>query len=100
MLNNALRKLDESYTRRLIEEMIRIPSVVGDEAELAEYIKQELERLGLETNEHMVHPKRPNIYGKLRLCDGKRIHFNGHTDTVPVVNGWDTDPFEPVQKGD
>jgi acetylornithine deacetylase/succinyl-diaminopimelate desuccinylase-like protein len=47
----------------------------------------------------MVHPDRPNIYGKLRMGDGKRLHFNGHTDTVPVVNGWDTDPFEPVQKG-
>ena len=99
MIDEAVKKLDESYILRLTEEMIRIPSVVGDEAELAEYIKQELERLGLETEEHMVKSNRPNIYAKLANGDGKRLHFNGHTDTVPVVKGWDTDPFEPVQKG-
>ena len=100
MIDDAIKKLDKSYTRRLTEEMIRIPSIVGGEAELAEFIKQELDNLGLATEEHLVHPNRPNIYGKLRLSDGKRLHFNGHTDTVPVVEGWDTDPFEPVQKGD
>ena len=100
MIDEAIRKLDDSYTRRLTEEMIRIPSVVGNEAELAEYIKQEMMRLGLETTVHMVHPNRPNIYGKIKMRDGKRLNFNGHTDTVPVVDGWDTDPFTPVQKGD
>jgi succinyl-diaminopimelate desuccinylase len=100
MFDETIRMLDDAYTRRLTEEMIRIPSVVGQEAELAEHIKQELERLGLETTEQMVHPNRPNIYGKLRMGDGKRLNFNGHTDTVPVVDGWDTDPFTPVQKGD
>jgi len=100
MIDEAIKRLDDSYTRRLTEEMIKIPSVVGDEAELAEYIKLELERLGLETTEHMVHPNRPNIYGKLKMGEGKRLNFNGHTDTVPVVDGWDTDPFTPVQKGD
>ncbi|MBN2336777.1 M20/M25/M40 family metallo-hydrolase [Candidatus Bathyarchaeota archaeon] len=100
MISEAVRRLDDSYTRRLTEEMIKIPSVVGDEAELAEYIRQELDRLGMETTEHMVQPKRPNIYGKLKMGDGKRLNFNGHTDTVPVVNGWETDPFTPVQKDD
>jgi acetylornithine deacetylase/succinyl-diaminopimelate desuccinylase-like protein len=46
MIQEAIKKLDDSYTRRLTEEMIKIPSVVGEEAELAEYIRQELERLG------------------------------------------------------
>ncbi len=100
MIDEAIRRLDDSYTRRLTEEMIRIPSVVGDEAEIAEYIRLELDRLGLETTEHMVHPNRPNIYGKLRMGEGKRLNFNGHTDTVPVVEGWTTDPFMPMQKGD
>ena len=26
------------------------------------------------------------------------MNFNGHTDTVPVVDGWDTDPFKPIIK--
>lgn len=100
MIEEAVKKLDNTYTRRLTEEMIRIPSVVGDEAELAEYIKQELNHLGLETEEHVVQPNRPNIYGRLLKGKGKRLHFNGHIDTIPVVKGWNTDPFEPVQKGD
>ena len=100
MISEAIRKLDDSYARRLTEEMIKIPSVVGGEMELAEYIRQELDNLGMETKEHMVQPNRPNIYGKLKMSGGKRLNFNGHTDTVPVVTGWYTDPFTPVQKGD
>ena len=99
MIDEILPKLDKAYTRRVLEEMIKIDSVVGHEGELAEYIKSELMALGLDCEMQDVEPGRPNIYGRMvGERRGRRLNFNGHTDTVPVVEGWDMDPFDPVVK--
>ena len=98
MINDAVKGIDDLYTLRKLEEMIRINSVVGKEGELAEYIKVELEALGLKTETHIVEPGRPNVYARLMWDKpGKRLNYNGHLDTIPVVEGWETDPFEPVR---
>jgi len=100
MIEDILKELDDGYAVEKLKEMIRIPSVVGDEKELAHYLKDELDSLGLETELHMVQPGRPNIYARLEGSrPGRRMNFNGHLDTVPVVDGWDTDPFEAVVDG-
>lgn len=99
MHDDLLKKIDDDYTVKKLEDMIAIPSIVKDEKELAHYLKDELEALGLETELHMVQPGRQNIYGKLiGAKPGKKLNFGGHIDTVPVVPGWDTDPFKPVKK--
>ncbi|MFX0122998.1 MAG: M20 family metallopeptidase [Candidatus Hodarchaeota archaeon] len=99
MTEELLSKLDLAYTQRLLEHMIRIDSIVGNEGELAEYLKNEVEALGLKGELDLVEPSRSNIYARLS-CDepGKRLNFNGHMDTIPVVDGWDIDPFTPVIK--
>ena len=100
MYDDLLKKLNDRYTVKKLEEMIRIPSIVNEERELAQYLKTELEGLGYETELHEVQIGRPNIYAKRKSeGKGKRLNFCGHTDTVPVVEGWVTDPFEPVKKG-
>jgi len=100
MIEDVLTKIDDSYTIRRLEEMIGINSVVGQEGELAEYLRRELEALGLKAETQEVEPGRPNIYGRLNgPKPGKRLNFNGHLDTVPVVDGWETDPFKPVREG-
>lgn len=96
---DLLKKMDHDYTLTKLEEMIKIPSVVGEEKELAHYLQNELDGLGLKTELHEAQPGRPNIYSKLegsRL--GKKLDFNGHTDTVPVVPGWTHDPFTSVKE--
>jgi acetylornithine deacetylase/succinyl-diaminopimelate desuccinylase family protein len=96
---DLLNKIDHDYTIKRLEEMIAIRSVVKEEKDLAQYIQDELEALGLKTEIHEVEPGRPNIYGVLKgRKPGKSLNFNGHTDTVPVVAGWSTDPFTPVKK--
>jgi succinyl-diaminopimelate desuccinylase len=101
MIEDLISNLDDSYTLRVLKEMISIPSVVGQERALAEYLYQELVDLGLACELHEVEPGRPNVYAKLTGdAQGTRLNFNGHTDTVPVVDGWDTDPFSPVELND
>ncbi len=101
MIEDAVKRIDDAYTLRKLEEMIRINSVVRSEGEYAEYIKTELEALGLKTETQMVETGRPNVYARLKGDKpGKRLNYNGHLDTVPVVEGWETDPFTPVRRGD
>ena len=101
MIDEIIGKLDSAYTRRVLEEMIKINSVVGREGELAFYLKEELEAIGLDCEMHDVEPDRPNIYGRMMgESPGKRLNFNGHTDTVPIVEGWDMDPFTPIVRED
>jgi acetylornithine deacetylase/succinyl-diaminopimelate desuccinylase family protein len=99
MLEDVLSHLDESYTLNILKDMIRINSVVGQEGELTNYIKNELESFGLKCIIDEVEPNRSNIYVKLESSGkGKKINFNGHLDTIPVVSGWETDPFKPIVK--
>ncbi|MHA2297263.1 MAG: M20 family metallopeptidase [Candidatus Hodarchaeales archaeon] len=99
MMNDLLSKLDIVYSQRVLEEMIRINSIVGQEGDLVEYLKNELDALGLRCEIDEVEPGRPNVYARLEGDGpGRRLNFNGHTDTVPVVDGWDTDPFDPIIK--
>jgi len=98
-LIDLLNKIDHDYTLAKLEEMIKIPSIVGEEKELAHYLQNELDGLGLKTELHEAKPGRPNIYAKLEGSKpGKKLDFNGHTDTVPVVPGWTHDPFTPVKE--
>ncbi len=99
MLEELLSKLDLSYTQKILENMIRINSIIGQEAELAEYLRNELEALGLKCEVDEIEPRRPNIYVRIKSENpGKRLNYNGHLDTIPVVDGWETDPFNPVIK--
>lgn len=79
--------------------MIAIDSIVGNEEEMAEYLQEQLEALGFECEMDEVEPGRPNVYGRIKgETAGRRLNFSGHTDTVPVVEGWETDPFTPISK--
>jgi succinyl-diaminopimelate desuccinylase len=97
LVDELVAKLDHAYTERLLADMIRIDSVVGNEGPLAQYILHTLTTLGLDCGLHEVEPGRPNVYARLQgRRPGKRLNFNGHTDTVPVCKGWRTPPHSPV----
>jgi succinyl-diaminopimelate desuccinylase len=97
LLEGLLSKLDHEYTLRLLAEMIRIDSVVGGEGPLAEFLLQTLKDLGITGELREVEPGRPNVYARLQgRSPGRRLNFNGHTDTVPICQGWLTPPHEPV----
>ncbi|MEM4726954.1 MAG: M20 family metallopeptidase [Candidatus Bathyarchaeia archaeon] len=96
----ALRRIDLGYCHRVLEEMISIPSEVNKEGELAEYLRDELEALGMETRLQEVETRRFNVIAVHRYpSSGPLLMYNGHLDTVPVCEGWTKDPFKPFVKG-
>ena len=101
---------------RFLQELVRIPSLTGEEGPAQEFMSQSLAEMGLEVESCVAdmkalegHPEfipvdpeinvgnyedRPNIVGRYRGTSGGRsIMYFAHIDTVPPGNGWTHDPF-------
>lgn len=106
----------------LLSDMVRCPSLLGDEREAQDFVRGVFEQMGLQVDEFAIdearlkqHPGyspsivsydgRHNIVGTHRprgATRGKSLIFNGHIDVVPVgaEKLWSRPPFEPWIDGD
>jgi len=91
--DHAKRALD------FLSDMIRFKSYSGTpgEGELAQFVVERMQGLGLEAFTQEVEPGRTNAIGIWRgTGGGKSLLFNGHLDTNPVTEGWTVDPWGGV----
>src|SRR4051812_5513669 len=91
----ALRSTGLPGEIELLRDLVAIPSVSGQEEELAVFIEEKARRWGLDV---------------LRDARGVRVEVRGwgtgptvalasHLDVVPPGSGWTRDPFVPVIEG-
>jgi acetylornithine deacetylase len=87
--------IDTDRLLNLVRDVCRIPSVLGEEGPLAEFLYDTMRQSGFEaTALQPVLPQRPNALGELSFGDGERIVLTGHMDTKPVSHGWSvTTPY-------
>jgi len=87
--------LDLDRAVQLVQQVCRIPSVLGEEGELATFLASVMSDSGFEAVQlQPVLPDRPNATGQVVLGDGPTVVLTGHLDTKPVSHGWSvTDPF-------
>ncbi|MBC7331120.1 MAG: M20/M25/M40 family metallo-hydrolase [Synergistetes bacterium] len=77
----------------ILEELIRIESVTGNEGKLQEWLKKYLEQRGFEVKLQEVLPHRPNLYAQR---GSSNMLIATHADTVPA---WEHPyAFLPFQK--
>lgn len=91
-----------------LNDLIRIPSVSTDPAyraevrKAADWLIDHLKALGLETELIEKEGRHPLVFAQwLGAGEGaKTVLVYGHYDVQPAQksDGWDTDPFEPVEK--
>jgi succinyl-diaminopimelate desuccinylase len=92
--------VDTTYLIDTLKAMISIDSILPHEERLAEFIADELGAMGVKPECHEVVPGRPNVYGTVDLGPTNRVLvFSGHSDTVGVASGWETDPFQLTERG-
>lgn len=79
----------------LVQEVCRIPSVLGEEGPLAKFLAGVMQESGFDGVELQdVVPERPNAIGEIYFGAGPRVVYTGHMDTKPVSHGWSkTAPF-------
>ncbi|WP_374193884.1 peptidase [Alkalihalobacillus sp. BA299] len=108
-----LKKNRENHVA-FLQELVKIPSVQGNEAEIQYLVANKLKKIGLEVDTWELdgeqlkkHPYffssreefkgSPNVVGVLKgTGDGPSIVLNGHVDVVPAgdITQWDSDPYQ------
>jgi len=117
----ALRKLDEAIedlaedSFAFLERLVAAPSTVGQEAVAQLIVREELARLGFETQALAVpedigldpaagvpqcsYAGRDTVVGTLTSGDGPSLILNGHIDVVPAeAELWSSPPFTPIRR--
>jgi acetylornithine deacetylase/succinyl-diaminopimelate desuccinylase-like protein len=85
----VLASIDLGRAVELVRQVCRIPSVLGEEGELAGFLASVMEDSGFESVKlESVLPDRPNATGELSFGPGRRVVLTGHLDTKPVSHGW------------
>ena len=83
-------EVDGARLVRWLQELIRIPSVTGNEEAIAGYVEGELRQLGFSPR-----VEANNVF--FETGEGPRcLLLNSHLDTVEVGSGWKRDPFGGV----
>jgi acetylornithine deacetylase len=95
MVGPLLDAVDLDRAVQLVQEVCRIPSILGEEGELASFLSSVMSESGFEDVQlQPVLPSRPNAVGQVSFGDGRRVVMTGHMDTKPVSHGWSaTEPF-------
>ena len=109
--SDKARKYSRDHAERFrheLHELLRIPSLSGDPAHTddvklaAEWLASRLHALGIKNAKVMPTGGHPVVYAEWMGAgpDKPTVLIYGHYDVVPAVkeDGWDTSPFEPVEK--
>ncbi len=93
--------LDLDRAVELVQQVCRIPSVLGEEGGLATFLASVMSESGFEdVRLQPVLPDRPNAIGHVDLGEGPTLVMTGHLDTKPVSHGWSvTEPFSGALVG-
>ncbi|MCH8300857.1 MAG: dipeptidase [Candidatus Marinimicrobia bacterium] len=98
---------DENRYLEELKEFVRIPSISADPEKVdkmidcANWVKGQLDNMGMENTEIIETKGHPSVYGEWCKAEGKpTILIYGHYDVQPVdpVDLWDSPPFEPTVK--
>jgi len=85
----VLDRLDLDRAVDLVRQVCRIPSVLGQEGDLAAFLAEVMRESGFESVAlEPVLPERPNAVGEVGLGAGPRVVLTGHMDTKPESHGW------------
>ncbi len=96
------------HFREQLNDLLRIPSIStlpernADTQKAAEWLAADMRRAGLEKVEILPTAGHPVVYGEWlgAGADAPTVLVYGHYDVQPAVmeDGWDSDPFEPVER--
>ncbi len=96
--NLLLSKINQKEVISLEKELIKIPSVTGNEKQICDFLYNYLKKCGFVVSKEYVEDNRPNIIARFKKGEkGKIILLNGHLDTVPTGDNWSNDPFSATE---
>ncbi len=83
--DRVLDLIDGEWIAKQTVDLVSVPSVTMNEAQVCRLYESQLRDLGLEVDVHEVSPGRNNLYVRLKgTGGGPTLLFNGHLDTIPI----------------
>jgi succinyl-diaminopimelate desuccinylase len=97
VLSEALSRVDEARIVELAEELVRVPSVSGEERAVMHRARELLEEIGVGV-ELLGSEERPIISVVVNPGAERLLVFNGHLDVVPIAkpDAWTKEPWNPL----
>ena len=97
--NNLSKTFDTSI--KILSDLIAFKSISGeDNNSIIDYCEKIFNNLGAESFKiYDSDKKRVNLFASIKSKNKivkKPIILSGHTDVVPVSNGWSSDPFKAI----
>ncbi|TWD83348.1 acetylornithine deacetylase [Kribbella amoyensis] len=94
----VLDTIDEAWLVDLTQSLLRATgqNPPGDEAATVAVLGDAARKLDLDVVETVVEPGRSNLSITVEGGDGPGLLLLGHTDVVPIGDGWTKDPFGGV----
>ena len=115
----AADSVDADWTAAVATQLVRVPSVTGDEGRVQDLVASRLADAGLEVERLEIDPtdarrdpewpgsemprdRLPIVLGRLGRPGGRRVVLVGHVDVVPVGDPatWTRDPWAGEREGD
>jgi acetylornithine deacetylase/succinyl-diaminopimelate desuccinylase-like protein len=95
---SVLDRIDEELLVRVTCQLVQATgqNPPGEEAATVAVLAVAGRELGLDVVKSTVEPGRDNVSITLAGGNGPGLLFLGHTDVVPVGDGWTTDPYGGV----
>jgi len=82
LVNKIVAEVKEDEIVAMSRDVINIPSPTGEELQMAHYMQNALDQIGLNVTWQEVEEGRANVVGRwLGTGGGKNLMFNGHMDT-------------------
>lgn len=82
LVEKILAEVKEAEIVEMARDVINIPSPTGEELQMAQYMQNTLQQLGLTVTWQEVEENRANVVGRwIGSGGGKNLMFNGHMDT-------------------
>lgn len=88
--------MEKSEKIRILQDLIKIPSVNGKEAEVADYLAKLFAKYGISSKRIVFEPGRDNLIAELKSGRGKKVlGITGHMDVVAAGDDklWKYPPF-------
>lgn len=90
--------VDEDKCAELLSELVKIPSLSGNEKAVQEYIFNWFVERSIPVKYQVVEDGLINVVAEVNgISSGPTLLLCGHTDTALPVDGWDTEPFIPTR---
>jgi acetylornithine deacetylase/succinyl-diaminopimelate desuccinylase-like protein len=98
---NSIDIISRERLVKLTKTLVEIPSETGNEHEIADWMIDFYEKLGLSDITRLsVEDAGDTVYAVLKGGDGPKMMLNYHLDTFDAFEGWQTDPFKAVVRND